>query len=88
MITSVDRTHDGAWEVTAMLRDQLGEYAHSERFYGYTKSEAVELYKEKHSKNMNILDLWDIHTDCTHDWEFLSGSDGTMKCSHCGCYQN
>ena len=88
MITSVERTSDGAWEVSAMLRDQQGEYLHCERFYGYTKQESVELYKEKNKENWNVLDLWDIYTDCTHDWSFLTSDEGTMKCAHCGCYQN
>ncbi len=36
-----------------------------------------------------IYDLWDIsNSECTHDWFYLVGDDGTMQCEHCGSYQN
>lgn len=33
-------------------------------------------------------DPWNIDNGCTHDWNFINGDEGTMKCEHCGCYQN
>jgi hypothetical protein len=47
MITSIDKTIDGAWEITAFLRDRQGEYLHTERFYGYTKREALKMFRQK-----------------------------------------
>jgi hypothetical protein len=32
-------------------------------------------------------DIWDIDNGCTHDWNFIDGDEGVMKCSHCGHYQ-
>lgn len=33
-------------------------------------------------------DLWEIDNGCNHDWNFIDGNEGTMKCSECGHYQN
>lgn len=35
-----------------------------------------------------VIDLWDIDNGCVHEWAYLDGDDGTMKCSECGHYQN
>lgn len=32
-------------------------------------------------------DHWDNDNGCTHDWHFLDGDDGVMKCAECGNYQ-
>lgn len=88
MIVSVEWSREGAWEVAGMLRDQQGEYRKSKIYYGYSKAEAIDLFTEEYQENWNILDRWDIHTDCTHDWSYLVEEAGTMQCSHCGCYQN
>lgn len=33
-------------------------------------------------------DTWGIDNGCTHNWGFIDGNSGTMKCAHCGHYQN
>ena len=46
MITSITRVpHSGAWIVTAVLRDALGEYFDSMTFYGMAKRDAIREYK-------------------------------------------
>lgn len=34
-------------------------------------------------------DSWEvIDNGCTHDWNFIEGNEGTMKCAECGHHQN
>lgn len=33
-------------------------------------------------------DQWEVIVQCTHDWYFINGDEGEMKCGHCGGYQN
>jgi hypothetical protein len=34
-----------------------------------------------------VIDQWDIDNGCTHDWNFIDGDEGVMKCAECGNYQ-
>lgn len=43
------RNTNGSWVVSALLNDGDwgGAYYHSHQYYGYTKQEAVEAYREQ-----------------------------------------
>jgi hypothetical protein len=40
---SIDKTHEGAWRIS----DIVGGYLVTKRYYGYTKREAIKLFKEE-----------------------------------------
>ena len=54
-LVSVERIpHSGGIIVTGLLRDGYGAYFHSETFYGYSESEAVEMFVDRYAKKLVI----------------------------------
>lgn len=47
---TVEKCRDGGWLVTGLLSDPYGEYFHSHRYDGYTKAEAVAMFREQYRK--------------------------------------
>jgi hypothetical protein len=46
---SVERhAASGAWLVTGLLNDGYGDYYHTHRYDGYTRGEAVAMFKEQY----------------------------------------
>jgi hypothetical protein len=44
---TTERLHNGAWQVSGMVEDVWGEYLLTRTYYGYTKREAVALFREE-----------------------------------------
>ena len=40
---TIERNHEGAWVISAVV----GQYLETRRYYGYTKREAITLFKEE-----------------------------------------
>lgn len=50
---SVERhAASGAWLVTGLLNDGYQDYYHTKQYYGYTKREAVAMFKEQYEKEL------------------------------------
>lgn len=49
---SAYKNREGAWVVSAMLRDEMGEYYKDHTYYGYTKREAIALFRGVYGRQM------------------------------------
>ena len=47
---TAERNHDGSYTITAIINDTTGQYRESKQFYGYTKKEAIAIFRERYGK--------------------------------------
>jgi hypothetical protein len=53
------KNREGAWVVSALLNDGDwgGAYYHSHQYYGYTKREAVQMYREQFASRFDESEM-------------------------------